>query len=364
MQEAHGTDARSAGEAARAARVDPGPSHPPPGARTVPPRAPHREVGRIDHGPSRPAPPPARPLAPAAVPAAPRAAAAPKTAANPRLAYLPVAVLLAISLLGSPYYLLSQAGRVRHPWHAALRPSGTVGQSIGIFAFALFLFLWLYPLRKRVRWLAFTGSVPRWLDVHVAAGIVVPLAGAVHAGWRFRGLIGLGYAAMLVVALSGVIGRYIYVRIPRRRDGLELSREEAAGRRRELIAEIAAATGLDPQRIETMLAPAAADAARLGLAAAVAQMVRDDVARRRAARRLAAEIRSARPHALDGRALRRVQALARREMALAQQARMLDATHRLFRFWHAAHQPVAISALVAVAVHVAVVVAVGATWFR
>jgi hypothetical protein len=277
---------------------------------------------------------------------------------------LPVVLLAAVTLAGSPYYLLSQADRVRHPWHPWLRPSGVVGQSIGLFAFALFLFLWLYPLRKRVRWLAFTGSVPRWLDVHVAAGIVVPLAGAVHAGWRFRGLIGLGYAAMLVVALSGVIGRYIYVRIPRRRDGLELSREEAAGRRRELIAEIAAATGLDPQRIETMLAPAAADAAGLGLAAAVAQMVCDDVARRRAARRLADEIRGARPHALDGRALRRVQALARREMALAQQARMLDATHRLLRFWHAAHQPVAISALVAVAIHVAVVVALGTTWFR
>lgn len=309
--------------------------------------------------PSAPGPVPReRTPSPPASPAAPT-----KSPANPRLAYLPVAVLAAITLLGSPYYLLAQAGRVRHAWHPWLRPSGYVGQTIGVLAFALFLFLWLYPLRKRVRWLAFTGSVPRWLDVHVAAGIVVPLAGAVHAGWRFRGLIGLGYAAMLVVALSGVVGRYIYVRIPRRRDGLELSREEAAGRRRELVAELATATGLDPQRIEATLAPAAANAAGLGLASAVAQMVRDDVARRRAAWRLAAEVRTARPQALDRRALRRVLALARREMALAQQARMLDATHRLFRFWHAAHQPFAISAFVAVALHVAVVVAVGATWF-
>ena len=312
-------------------------------------------------GPPGSAPGPASHERTQALPASP--ASATKSPANPRLAYVPVAVLLAISLLGSPYYLLSQAGRVRHAWHPWLRPSGYVGQTIGIVAFALFLFLWLYPLRKRVRWLAFTGAVPRWLDLHVAAGLVVPLAGAVHAGWRFRGLIGLGYAAMLVVALSGVVGRYIYVRIPRRRDGLELSREEAAGRRRELVTEIAAATGLDPQRIEATLAPAAANATGLGLASAVAQMVRDDVARRRAARRLAAEVRTARPEAFDRRALRRVLALARREMALAQQARMLDATHRLFRFWHAAHQPFAISAFLAVALHVAVVVAVGATWF-
>jgi hypothetical protein len=41
---------------------------------------------------------------------------------------------------------------------------------------------------------------------------------------------------------------------------------------------------------------------------------------------------------------------------------MLAATHRVFRFWHVAHRPVAVTALVAVVVHVVVVVAFGATW--
>jgi hypothetical protein len=50
-------------------------------------------------------------------------------------------------------------------------------------------------------------------------------------------------------------------------------------------------------------------------------------------------------------------------MSLTQQARMLAATQRLFRFWHVAHRPFAITALVAVLVHVGVVVAMGATWF-
>jgi hypothetical protein len=51
-------------------------------------------------------------------------------------------------------------------------------------------------------------------------------------------------------------------------------------------------------------------------------------------------------------------------MSLTQQTRMLDATHRVFRYWHVAHRPFAITALVAVVIHVAVVVAVGATWLR
>ena len=54
--------------------------------------------------------------------------------------------------------------------------------------------------------------------------------------------------------------------------------------------------------------------------------------------------------------------LARREMALTQQARLLEGTQRVFRLWHVAHRPVAIGALIAVLVHVGVVVAVGATW--
>ena len=55
--------------------------------------------------------------------------------------------------------------------------------------------------------------------------------------------------------------------------------------------------------------------------------------------------------------------LASREMSLTQQSRMLDATHRVFRFWHVAHRPFAITALLAVAIHVAVVFAVGAVGF-
>jgi hypothetical protein len=50
-------------------------------------------------------------------------------------------------------------------------------------------------------------------------------------------------------------------------------------------------------------------------------------------------------------------------MALGQQARMLEATQQVFRFWHAAHKPVAFTALIAVLIHVVVVVAMGATWF-
>jgi len=67
----------------------------------------------------------------------------------------------------------------------------------------------------------------------------------VHAAWRFRGVIGLGFWSMMVVWLSGIVGRYIYARIPRGRAGVELTREEIARRRAVMLDQIAQQSGLD-----------------------------------------------------------------------------------------------------------------------
>lgn len=275
-----------------------------------------------------------------------------------------VAVLLSINVIGSAYYAASPAVRVRHALHRWLRPSGYVGQSAGIVAFAIFVFLWLYPLRKRFRSLAWTGSVGRWLDVHVAAALTMPLLLAIHAAWQFDGVIGLGYTAILLVCASGVVGRYLYTRIPRTRSGVELTRDEVSSQRASLVGRIAAATRLDPSAVERELAAVAPAQATAGTGRALVELVAGDVLRWKRARRLRRRwstlgARNQRP---SRRSLDEAVRLASREMSLAQQVRVLDATHRVFRWWHVAHRPVAITALIAVAIHIAVVVAVGATW--
>ena len=271
------------------------------------------------------------------------------------------APLVGVCLVGIPYYLLPMAERVRHPFHPWLRPSGYVGQTAGLLALALMLFLWLYPVRKRYRWLGFTGPVSRWLDLHVFAALTLPLVAAIHAAWRFGGIIGLGFWAMFVVWLSGIVGRYLYTRIPRGRAGLELTREEIAAEQRRLLSRVAEQTGLDLALLERTLAvrPAPADAGWLGT---LHQLAADDLDRRRAARALRKLLQARSPAGRPPRHIREAMRLARREMALTQQARLLDATQRVFRLWHVAHRPVAIGALVAVLIHVGVVVAVGATW--
>jgi len=273
-------------------------------------------------------------------------------------------MLGAICLRGWPYYALPIAERVRSPLHAWLKPSGYIGQSAGLLALTIFIFLWLYPVRKKFRWLAFTGAIARWLDVHVLAALGLPLLVAIHAAWRFTGLIGLGFWSMMVVWVSGLAGRYIYARIPRSKLGVELTIEEIVARRQDLLAEIARASGLEPALVETTLAAGQAPVAHRGLWGTLWRMVADDLARRRAARRLRRlwETRGLHRRKNDRQMLKAMLRLARREMALAQQARMLDATHDVFRYWHVLHRPVAIAALIAVLIHVAVVVALGATW--
>lgn len=275
-------------------------------------------------------------------------------------------ILAALNIDAFSYYTGSLAERVRHPLHVWLKPSGAIGQGLGILAAVLFFFLMLYPLRKKfATGLSFTGKVGDWLDWHVAAGFMVPLLAATHAGWRFKGLIGLGYAAMALVCLSGIVGRYLYSHIPRRRDGLALSREEIAAERTRLLFEFTAMTGVRPEFIRERLGQEVASHRGRGLFGTLRRMLADDRARRRAVHEIRLELarRGQRNQRSEHSTLRRAIALARREMALAQQERLLDGTHRIFRFWHVAHRPLAATALLAVLAHIIVAVIFGATWF-
>lgn len=308
---------------------------------------------RVAHAPARPR----------VVITTPRAARADR-ARSVRLLTLTLP-LVGINIWGASYYLSSLAARARHPLHPLLRPSGTIGQSAGIAAFAIFVFLWLYPARKKFKRLAFTGSVGKWLDVHVASALMLPLLLAVHAAWRSDGVIGLGLVAMLVVIASGVVGRYLYTRIPRAKSGVELTRDEVASTRAELLCRLSETTGIAAPTLESTLTADAERESR-GLLASVAAMLRNDLTRHRRRHELRQKwtaLSTGDGHTLAGRALDEAVALADREMALDQQVRMLEATHRVFKFWHVAHRPFAITALVAVLIHVAVVVSLGATWF-
>lgn len=113
------------------------------------------------------------------------------------------------------------------------------GHSLGIIGFILMLMTEiLYSLRKRsrsARW----GRMSAWLEFHIFTGLVGPFMVLLHTSWKFNGLAGVTTLFTVVIVVSGFVGRYIYTRIPRTLDGLEIegSLSEAALRQaRRLMA--------------------------------------------------------------------------------------------------------------------------------
>lgn len=275
---------------------------------------------------------------------------------------IPFVLFLILFIKGLPYFQLPMAERVRSPLHLLFRPSGLIGQTAGIIAFSFFIFLWLYPIRKRFRWLAFTGSISQWLSVHIVAGLSIPMIAGLHAGWRFNGLAGLCYISMFIVVLSGIVGRFIYSQIPRSRSGLALSLDEIRARGDESMLRIVATTGIQREELRKSLGFSGPTAARPGLWQTIPRMIGNNLERSRRLQRLRREWagRVELPADAVAAALR----LARQQIALEQQLELLDATQRIFRFWHTAHMPFAVTALVTVLIHVAVAIVMGVTWVR
>ena len=113
------------------------------------------------------------------------------------------------------------------------------GHGIGIVGFVFMLMTeTLYSLRKRsrsVRW----GRMSNWLQFHIFTGLVGPYMVLLHTAWKFNGLAGVTTLFTIVIVISGFIGRYIYTRIPRTMDGLEIEgtlSQEALKQARRLMA--------------------------------------------------------------------------------------------------------------------------------
>lgn len=271
------------------------------------------------------------------------------------------ALPLGVCVRGFAYYSAPLAERLGNPLHPWLEPSGPLGLTFGLAGFAMFVLMWLYPLRKKLRGLAWTGKLGGWLRVHILAGLWIPLVIAVHAAWRFEGLSGLGYWALLIVCLSGVVGRYLYVRIPHSDSGRELSLEEVAAERTTLISRIALALRVDTAQVRKLVALEPQPEATLSWFQTLVKLFKDDRVRARAVERLRLQWCHSGPgrRPIDPRRLSQVLSLARRAMALQQQVRMLEATRLVFGYWLVAHRPIAVTALVAVMVHVIVAVTIG-----
>jgi hypothetical protein len=142
---------------------------------------------------------------------------------------------------GWDYYTTPLRVRGYHAAHPALRSSGSIAHLLGVAGGLMMLVPIAYMIRKRVGALQQVGSMRTWLEVHIFCGLFGPVLVTFHTSFKFNGLVSVAYWSMVIVALSGVIGRYLYVRIPRTIRGVELTYEQIASRGEELKAALAIA---------------------------------------------------------------------------------------------------------------------------
>jgi hypothetical protein len=89
-----------------------------------------------------------------------------------------------------------------------------LGYFLGIIGSLLILTLLLYPLRKRYRILSFIGNVRNWFKVHMLLGVVGPIAVLYHANFSLGSVNSTAaLISMLLVAGSGLVGRFLYQKI-------------------------------------------------------------------------------------------------------------------------------------------------------
>jgi hypothetical protein len=135
-----------------------------------------------------------------------------------------ISVWVLIGVGGWSYYRAPLDVRAYTAEHRLLRPAGRIGQALGIAGLAMMTVPVAYAARKRWLRTPRAGSMRLWINLHIFAGIVGPVLITFHTAFKFNGVISLAYWSMVAVVLSGFVGRYLYVRIPRSIRGAEVTR--------------------------------------------------------------------------------------------------------------------------------------------
>lgn len=128
---------------------------------------------------------------------------------------------------GSSYYMTDLTERPFHAAHSNLKPGGGWGHGLGVIgSFLMLVGVSSYMTRKRSRRWSRLGYLKHWLEFHIFLCTLGPILVLFHTAFKFGGLVAVSFWSMVAVFLSGIAGRFIYLRIPRTIEGRELSLRE------------------------------------------------------------------------------------------------------------------------------------------
>lgn len=236
-----------------------------------------------------------------------------------------------------------------------------IGYWLGIVGSLAMLTLLLYPLRKRLGQARWLGSTPTWFRIHMMLGMIGPALILVHCNFRAGSLNStVALVAMLLVAGSGIAGRYLYGRI-------HMGLYGRKARVQEMLADcgfLNEAIGAELPAGAKIVAALEAHAARSMAASLPARLFLQKARSRRLRRKLVRDARrviaeQSGEHGWSRRDQRRRVAHVRQHLGLyfsaVDKAATFGIYDRLFAAWHIAHLPMFLLLVIAAIVHVVAV---------
>jgi hypothetical protein len=266
---------------------------------------------------------------------------------------------LSLMLSRWDYYTTPLSLRPFRQDYATMKPSGTYSHGLGIVG-SLFIIsgVAIYSTRKRVRVFRNVGKLSWWLEFHIFLCLVGPILVTYHTTFKAGGIAAISLWTMLSVVASGIVGRFLYVLIPRNVAGDQITIEELNSNLsglgttlRQSFIGVKLITMLD-EGFDTITKPK-------GILDTFQTIVRLQQLKRTLSQRVNDILKSAYVATEETLQLKQI---ANDRASLMQKSIVLQQVERLFFYWHAVHLPFTIIMFITLAAHVTVTVLLGYTW--
>jgi hypothetical protein len=272
-----------------------------------------------------------------------------------------LAVLILLAINGYEYYSTSIEERFFDANHAALKPSGTWGHGFGIIGTLMMIFgVAIYMIRKRTPKLFNLGYLKYWLELHVFLCTVGPILVLYHTSFKFGGIVSVSFWSMVLVVLSGVIGRFIYIQIPRTIQGKEIDINELVLIRLEIFDKLNQEMLFDYRLLKELDEIASPERYKnITIKNFSSFLFKDFIKIKYFKFRLKKSMKIA---GFSKFRIKEINRNVEAELIISRRIGRLRTMQILFKYWHIAHLPFAITMFVIMLIHVGVTIIFGYKW--
>ena len=287
-----------------------------------------------------------------------------KTQHNIYLVFLTLLALIALFyfwLYGYSYYMTSTEERFFNPLHNMLKPSGLIGHGLGIIgSFMIIVGVVIYMLRKRVRRWVRVGSLKHWLELHIFLCTVGPILVMYHTAFKFGGIVAVSFWSMVAVVLSGVVGRFIYVQIPRSIQGQEYSLDEMRELNNAYTESLKNEFDISDSIVLQLESFRNLEAHKnYGFIAILILTWKNHFDNKRLLKQIKKDLFK---QNVPKHSVQKIIKVCKSKLVLSRRIGLLRSVQKIFRYWHVVHLPFAIIMIVIMLIHVGVTVAFGYRW--